>query len=176
MSRLNAGLAKRFGDGQWAVAFSASTIVLNSARIRQGRVVRDELEEEARSLLLAEPGIAAVYTRHELDSGSRAGAPLFDAMRKSWHRELSGDLQVALKPYWMMASRGSAGTTHGSPHSYDTHVPILFYGPAWIAPARIDSRVEVTDIAPTLAQILGLPPPSGSEGRPLPLGTPGAQR
>jgi arylsulfatase A-like enzyme len=170
IARLNAGLAKRFGEGRWAVGFSASAVVLDSALIRDRQVERAALDEEARRLLLAEPGIAAVYTRAELDSGSRAGAPLFDAMRKAWHRELSGDLQVALKPNWMMASAGSAGTTHGSPHPYDTHVPILFYGPAWIAPGRIDSRVEVVDIAPTLAHILGLPPPSGSEGKPLPLG------
>jgi arylsulfatase A-like enzyme len=38
-----------------------------------------------------------------------------------------------------------------------------------VKPGRIDTRVEVVDIAPTLARILDVPVPSSSEGRPLPL-------
>ena len=33
------------------------------------------------------------------------------------------------KPYTI--SWGTTGTTHGSPYSYDTHVPVLFYGPSF---------------------------------------------
>jgi hypothetical protein len=33
----------------------------------------------------------------------------------------------------------------------------------------VDSRVEVADIAPTLARLLGVPAPSASEGKLLPL-------
>ena len=89
--------------------------------------------------------------------------------RKSWNGELSGDVQFVLKPYWMFTS-STASTTHGSPHPYDTHVPILFYGPAWMRAGRIDQRVEVVDIAPTLSALLGVAAPSASEGKPLPLG------
>jgi arylsulfatase A-like enzyme len=38
-----------------------------------------------------------------------------------------------------------------------------------VKPGRVDARVEVADIAPTLARILGIPAPSSSEGKPLPL-------
>jgi arylsulfatase A-like enzyme len=38
-----------------------------------------------------------------------------------------------------------------------------------VKPARIDRRVEVADLAPTLAAILGVPPPWASEGKALPL-------
>ena len=63
----------------------------------------------------------------------------------------------------------ATGTTHGSPHAYDTHVPILFYGPKWVRAGRVEERVEVVDIAPTLARILGIAAPSSSEGRALPI-------
>ena len=110
--------------------------------------------------------------RSELESGARAGAPLFDAMQKSLDSERSPDLQFALKPWWMMSS--SSATTHGSPHPYDSHVPILLYGPRWIAAGRIDGAVEVVDIAPTLSQLLGVAAPPAAEGKPLPLrGRPG---
>ena len=43
------------------------------------------------------------------------------------------------------------------------------YGPRWIKAAKVDQRVEVADIAPTLAALLGVAAPSSSEGKPLPL-------
>ena len=117
---------------------------------------------------MTEPAMGAAYTRQELERGSRTGAPLFEPMRKSWHPDVSGDVQFALKPNWMFASSRNM-TTHGSPYPYDTHVPILAYGPRWMKPGRVDSRVEVVDIAPTLARWLGVPVPSASEGKLLPL-------
>ena len=171
LARINAGLEQRFGAGPWAPYFSASALVLDRKLIAERKVDADAMAEEARKLLLAEPGIAVAYTRRELESGSRAGAPLFDAMRKTWHSERSGDVQYALKPYWMMSSSSSI-TTHGSPYAYDTHVPILLWGPKWVKPARVDARVEVVDIAPTLSRWLGLPPPPSSEGKLLPLAAP----
>jgi arylsulfatase A-like enzyme len=89
-------------------------------------------------------------------------------MQKAWNRELAGDVDFALKPYWLIGSN-TTGTTHGSPHPYDTNVPILFYGPSWVRPGRVDARVEEVDIAPTLARMLGVPAPSAAEGKPLPL-------
>ncbi len=168
VARVNAELGKQFGEGQWVTAFAAYGAVLNRALVAEKKVDVATLGEAVRKHLLAEPGIAVAYTRAELESGSRAGAPLFDQMRKSWNRELSADVQFALKPYWMMTSSSSV-TNHGSPHPYDTNVPILFYGPRWVKPGRVDARVEVADIAPTLSRMLGVPSPSAAEGKPLPL-------
>ena len=168
LARVNAGLTARFGEGAWAKYYSASALVLDDKLIAARKVDRMALAEEARALLLKEDGIEAVYTRDELEGNTRAGAPYFDQMRRSWNRERSGDLQVALKPYWMFSSSTST-TTHGSPHAYDTNVPLLFYGPKWVKPGRYDGRVEISGIAPTLALMLKVPPPSASEGTVLPL-------
>jgi arylsulfatase A-like enzyme len=124
--------------------------------------------EDTRLLLLDEPAIGAAFTRAQIESGSAAGQPYFEPVRRTWHRDLSGDVEFVLRPYWMFGS-GTTGTTHGSPHPYDTHVPMAFYGPAWIKAGRRDGRVEVADIAPTLAALLGVPAPAASEGRALPL-------
>jgi predicted AlkP superfamily pyrophosphatase or phosphodiesterase len=168
LARLNADLVAKHGEGRWALAISALGILLNKELVAQKQVDAGALAEDVRRLLLAEPGIAVAYTREELRSGSRSGQPFFDAMRKAWNAERSADVQFALKPYWMMGSTTSM-TTHGSPHAYDTHVPIMFYGPRWMKAGRHDGRVEVADIAPTLARLLGVPAPSAAEGKPLPL-------
>ncbi len=168
LARMNQALATRFGPGPWIRYISARSFVLDRRRVAESKLDLAVLSEATRQLALAEPGIEVAYTRAEMESGSRKGAPHFAAMQRSFNRELSGDVEFALKPYWMMTSSTSA-TTHGSPHPYDTHVPIILYGPAWIRAGRIDARVEEVDIAPTLSQILRIAPPAASEGRALPL-------
>jgi hypothetical protein len=168
VARLNKALAAKHGEGQWVRYFSARAAVLNRALAAEKKVDLQSIAEDVRQMLVAEPGILAAYTRAELEARNRSGQPHFDQVVRSWHRELSGDVEFVLKPHWMMTSSSSM-TTHGSPHSYDTHVPILVYGPAWIKPGRRDMRVEVVDIAPSLAGVLGVPRPAASEGKPLPL-------
>ena len=168
IARLNAGLAPRFGEGRWVLAISAQAAVLNHALVAERKVDGGSLLEETRNLLLAEKAVAAAYTRREIETNSRSGAPFFEQVRKAWDSQRSGDIQVVLKPYWMYSSSTSM-TTHGSPHAYDTQVPILFYGPRWVKAGRVDVRAEVADIAPTLARVLGIPAPSSSEGKALPL-------
>ena len=170
VGRINAGLEKRFGEGRWAMGLSAASLLLDKSLMAQKKVDPQAVIEEARTLLLADPAIATAYTRRELESGSRAGAPFFEASRKAWHPDLSGDIQFTLKPNWMFAS--IAASTHGSPHPYDTHVPLLMYGPKWVKAGRIDTPVEMVDLAPTLSKMLGVPAPSSAEGKLLPLAAP----
>lgn len=168
LARLNTGLEQKFGAGKWAQALSASAVMLDRPLMASRGLDAAAVEEETRRLLQAEESIAVAYTRAELAGGRRQGAPHFDAMRRAWHAERSGDVQYALKPYWMHTSTSSI-TTHGSLHPYDTNVPILVWGPAWAKPGRVDQRVEVVDIAPTLAKWLGVDVPAQSEGRVLPV-------
>jgi len=171
IARINAALGKQFGEGTWVKYFSASAAELDKKLIAERKVDLAAITEAARKQLEAQDGIAVAYTRAEITSNSRAGAPFFDQMRKSWNAGRSGDIQYALKPYWMLTSSTNS-TTHGSPHLYDTNIPIVFYGPAWIGAGRVDTRVEEADVAPTIARLLGIPPPVTAEGKPLPLTPP----
>jgi predicted AlkP superfamily pyrophosphatase or phosphodiesterase len=57
-------------------------------------------------------------------------------------------------------------STHGSPWRYDTFVPIMFAGPG-IEPRRVSRPVTPYDVAPTLAELLGVKAPSSAIGNPL---------
>ena len=166
-NRINGELEKTFGVPKLMRFITASGVALDRPLIAQRGLNFDAVAEAARNHFAADPGMAVAYTRKELETNSRAGAPFFDAMRKSFNLERSGDVQFALAPHWMFGS--GTGVTHGSPHPYDTHVPILFWGPGWMTPGQRSGRVEVADIAPTLAQVLGVAAPPASEGRVLPL-------
>ena len=77
-----------------------------------------------------------------------------------YHQQRGVDLEVLLDPYWVAVR---TGTTHGTPFSYDAHVPIIFFG-SGIRAGRYDAPVVVNDIAPTLATLLDVETPSGSGG------------
>ena len=60
----------------------------------------------------------------------------------------------------------ATGTSHGTPYTYDTHVPCIFYG--WnIKKGETHDKKVITQIAPTLAQKLKITLPNGTEGEVL---------
>ncbi|MGS0758955.1 alkaline phosphatase family protein, partial [Roseateles sp. GG27B] len=75
-------------------------------------------------------GIADVFTLAQLQSDDRS-TPYLEAMRRSWHPDRAAPLQIVVKPGWLFGSR-PGGSSHGTPYAYDTHVPILAWGPRWI--------------------------------------------
>jgi len=77
----------------------------------------------------------------------------------------SGNVLYVTAPF-VIEDSGQAGTTHGSPWSYDERVPMLWYGAA-IAPGAYGTAAVVRDLAPTLARILGVESPTGATGRVL---------
>ena len=170
LARLNAGLAVKFGAGRWVLGWSADGVLLDSKLIAARKLDRRAIDQEARRLLLAEPGIVAAFSRAEIEGNALPpDTPFLAAVRNTWHREVSADIQLVVKPYWLFGTTHKTGTTHGSPHEYDTHVPLLLYGPRWISGGRVDARVEIVDLAPTLARLIGTGAPAASEGRPLPI-------
>jgi predicted AlkP superfamily pyrophosphatase or phosphodiesterase len=171
LADVNAALTQKFGEPKLARGWSASGVLLDDGVITQKKLDRRAVEEEARRVLLAEPGIAAAFTRTELENPASlpADTPFLAQVRNTWNRARSADVQVVVKQYWLFESRRTFAATHGSPYAADYTVPILFYGPRWVTPGRIDQAVEVVDIAPTLANILAVPVPSASEGKPLPI-------
>ena len=83
----------------------------------------------------------------------------------------SGDLQLILQPGWFDPHKGKngyvlTGTTHGTSYTYDTHVPLLWYG-ANIPAGETARKTEITDIATTLSFLLNIPLPSAAIGQPI---------
>jgi predicted AlkP superfamily pyrophosphatase or phosphodiesterase len=171
LANVNAALAQKFGEQKLARGYSASGVLLDNARIAQKQLDPAAVQNEVRRVVLAEPGVAAAFTRVELENPSSlpATTPFLAQVRKTWNRERSADVQMVIREYWLFESRRAFAATHGSPYAPDYTVPILFYGPRWVTAGRVDQTVEVADIAPTLARLLAVPAPAASEGKPLPI-------
>jgi arylsulfatase A-like enzyme len=84
-----------------------------------------------------------------------------------YNRRRSGSIQYIMDPAWMVDYVATPhGTTHAAWNPYDTHIPLLWMG--WGIKAGATSReVHITDIAPTLADLLHIQRPNGAIGSPI---------
>lgn len=87
---------------------------------------------------------------------------ILNSLQNGYNQKFSGD--VLLVPTPSTISMGRTGTTHGSGYSYDTHIPIIFYGNG-IKQGASKKKYDITDIAPTIANFLQIEFPNGSTGR-----------
>ncbi|MFY0625655.1 MAG: alkaline phosphatase family protein [Reichenbachiella sp.] len=78
----------------------------------------------------------------------------------------SGDIIYALSSGWLSDGYIMGGTTHGSQYSYDTHVPLIFFGKDIKKGVSVDN-VTITSIAPTISMLLNIGLPDGVTGQPL---------
>lgn len=109
------------------------------------------------------PGVARVLRTDQLSDTSRD--PLVRQAALSHHPERGGELIVVGQEYWLVTARATNAANHGSPYRYDTHVPIIVFG-GGVKPVRTNAAAAPVDLAPTLAQLVGVKMPK-AEGRPL---------
>ncbi|MBL4643365.1 MAG: alkaline phosphatase family protein [Flavobacteriaceae bacterium] len=88
---------------------------------------------------------------------------ILQKLQKGYNQKYSGDVLLIPHPS-TISSASRKGTTHGSGYNYDTHVPIIFYGNG-IKPGTSKKAHTITDIAPTIANLLQIEFPNGTTGK-----------
>lgn len=117
------------------------------------------------NFLLQEKGVANAFPKSLLRQGAfNETGPKGMAIR-GFNAKRSGDITIILEPGWY-ESGSIVGTTHGSSYTYDTHVPVLFFGKG-IKHGTSVLPHTITDIAPTLSVLLQIKFPSGCTGQPI---------
>jgi predicted AlkP superfamily pyrophosphatase or phosphodiesterase len=160
------GLRAQYGAapaGGWMAHMAPPWIYLNVNALTERGVSIDDAERTARAAAQTVPEVHQAFTATELkllQKTAMVSGPAF-----SFHPDRSGNVYYELKPY-VVPGDNAAGTTHGSPWSYDTRVPLLWLG-ASVRRGTYAGPVSIADIAPTLSSILGIDRPSGSRGRVL---------
>jgi predicted AlkP superfamily pyrophosphatase or phosphodiesterase len=143
---------------------SNGQIYFNMDALKRDKVSLDEAVWVAGDAVLKNiKGISRYFTREQLLN--KAVSPNDDIARRVLHGfypKRSGDLILVYDAFKYLDSVSKA--THGSPYSYDTHVPLIFMGRG-IRAGVYNSASSPADIAPTLATLLKLQLPSNSVGR-----------
>ena len=97
--------------------------------IKQKGLELTKVKQSFKEFLMTQEQVKRVYTEEEILASS--GDDYFlSFISKGYDPKQNGDIVILDKTGYMQYQ--STGTTHGSPNSYDTHVPLLFYG--WQVP------------------------------------------
>jgi len=162
---VNAGLSKRFGKGVWTAGLKAPWLWVNPKLVKAKKLDQKTVEEEAARVLRKVRGVSDVYTRTQLRTGAYPRTRLTSQIARSFHPDRGGDVYILPRVNWIWGyMKRTVGTGHGTPYRYDTHVPLILFGPG-IKPGLHAKPVEMIDLAPTLAHLLRVTTPSQSEGR-----------
>jgi len=159
---IEAALDKQFGEEKWLLSFTYGNAYLDEAAVARRKTTMDEAERIASQAVTKIPGVAECFTHTQLLTGRLPANPITRSAANGFFASRNGNLIVVPRPFFLLASADA--TTHGTPYSYDTHVPVILYG-AGVAAGSYASVSSPADIAPTLASLLKIEPPSNSVGR-----------
>ena len=145
--------------------FLNGNIYFNYDALKRDSVSLDEVSQVVAAAALTVPGVARSLTRGQLLRGATSITdPIERRILHGFHPARSGDVVIVAEPYKYLGDTITA--THGSPYSYDTHVPTIIMG-AGIIPGRYLEPASPADIAPTLSALLRITAPSSATGRVL---------
>jgi predicted AlkP superfamily pyrophosphatase or phosphodiesterase len=177
--RTNAAVRQTLGLGYDPLVNAAGGLVaVDGDRKGLAEPLRSRVVTAAVAHLKTEPEVAGVWSGAEIMASPAPAADtppdeltLLERHRIGYVPGRSADLVVSFDP-GLTPGPGRPGSYlagHGTPWDYDRRVPIIF----WRSGAAGQERylpVNVVDIAPTLATVLGLTAPHEFDGRCLDLG------
>lgn len=156
-------LLKKYKVSGLIKSISNNQIFINKKKLRGIDEDLDDVQEFIAQTIIDFTHIDKVFTAENLMSGSYTKG-ISELIQNGYHPKHSGDVVFVLEP--AVISYPETGSTHGSGNSYDTHVPLLFYGKG-IKKGETYQKTEIIDIAPTISALLGIAFPNGCTGKPL---------
>lgn len=163
-SGLAAELKSRFGQGDLVVDLEEVDLYLNQKSIADHKLDGATVRRAAAQWLNLQPEVEVAVASDDLVSQSELMGFL-RALRRGYYPGRSGDVLLLLKP-WRILTDEPAGTSHGTPYSYDSQVPLLLWGKG-VKPGLFREEPSAVDVAPSVASVLEMGAPALTEGKPL---------
>jgi len=166
---LSNSLISEFGSDILVSKIVNNQIYINDLAVDSLNLNYNEVQLSIINFLKNLDFIDGVYTAEEIINGTYEDSWINGVFRSSYELliqngfniERSGD--IIFKFHENVIKYGDRGTTHGSGYSYDTHVPLIFFGKN-IVQGETKIRTKITDIAPTVVRLMGLKDMSTSTG------------
>ena len=166
IDRLKLHLNITLGKGEWVKNYSNNQLFLNQDLITKKELEPQGVQQICADFLLNIDGVKNTFTAKQMHNNEYKNS-FHSLIQRGYNQKRSGDVMVALQTGWISKYWEKGGTTHGSSYSYDTHVPLIFWG-GNIKKGETDRKVNIRDIAPTISLMLGTAYPNGCIGNPLP--------
>ncbi|MBA4406124.1 alkaline phosphatase [bacterium] len=154
-----------YGDESLIENLSNRQIFLNRELIKKNKWDIHKIERAIADYIRNTfPVVTSIFTRDDFEKDVATREPI-NTILNGFNPVISGDIAFNLQPGYL-SNFLEQGSTHSTSYSYDTHVPMLFYG--WRIPNQtLNTPVFIVDIAATISNLLGITEPSASIGIPL---------
>ena len=168
---LNQFLSTKYGRNSWIEYFESEHLYLDRNVIASKKINLKSFQEEAANFLSSLVGISSASSGFQLETHNYSKG-IKHLVQNGYHPQRSGDILLTFNPGTIIhanptiAVSATKGAVHGTGYSYDTHVPLLFFGHQ-ISKGVSYRKVAPIDIPASLSQLLHIPLPSGSSGEPL---------
>ena len=151
----------KYGTEDIIENFSNYQIFFNKEVLNKLKLNEDEVADYFVQQCVLQEGIYKAVSAKTLQS-SEFTEGILEKLQNGYNQKYSGDVMLVPTP----ASIGNraTGTTHGSGYSYDTHIPIIFYGNG-IKAGSSSEYYRIKDIAPTMSILLKTEFPNGTTGK-----------
>ncbi|PKP22461.1 MAG: alkaline phosphatase family protein [Bacteroidetes bacterium HGW-Bacteroidetes-21] len=158
MTLLKSYLNAVYGQGEWVMEYIDGQIYLNHNLIEDSKLSLKEVQEKTADFMIQFNGIANAMSAYSMVNTPFSDG-IFKFMQNSFNQERSGDVFINLRPGWVEES-SIYMVNHNTPYSYDTNVPLIFYG--WKIPRQtVYQKVNITSIAPSISFMLNISTPNG---------------
>ena len=143
--------------------YSNANLFFDKTIIKEKGLELSKIKQSFKDYLMTFNEVKRAYTEEEI-LNSTGNDFYLNFIFKGYDSKQNGDIVVLYGTGNI--EYGTTGTTHGTPYSYDTHVPCIFYG--WnIKKGETHEKKEITQIAPTIAQKIQIPFPNGTQSNVL---------
>ena len=162
-NELNKITELNFGTSEIIENISNYQIFLNKEKLKALNLNQHKVTQTIVDEIINYKDIYKAVSANTLQNTSFNGG-ILKTLQNGYNQKLSGD--ILLIPYPSTISYSYTGTTHGSGYSYDTHVPLIFYGKG-IKKGVSQKYHPIIDIAPTISRLLDIENPNGNTGFPI---------
>jgi len=168
MANLSSLVSSEFGK-DYILSENNMNIYLDVDQMKTDKVSKENVVSFIAKEVQSWENVKRVFTGDQLYNSS-VDDEWMDMVRKGYHHSESGDVIFMLEPGFLPkhidSESARKGTSHGSAFNYDTHVPLLWYGKG-VPSQEVLRKVNVTDVAATLAHLLYLQMPNSTTGEPI---------
>lgn len=158
-------LRREYGHEEYFLGVTTPYVFLARDSIARDGVSLQAVRQQVAKALGEVPGVHLAHVVGEPTPEGALGRRLAEAL----HAERAGDIYLVPDEATHFLQSDSMAATHGSPWSYDTHVPVILVGPG-VLPGVSSGEFDVRSLAPTVAHLAGLKPPAAATAPLLPLG------
>jgi predicted AlkP superfamily pyrophosphatase or phosphodiesterase len=160
----NKYLKQKFGIAELIEEEENNNLYLDLALIAANNLDIDKVELELARFLQQQDGIKTALTSTQISTLSNANYAQ-EMVANGYYNKRSGNVVFGLNSGWLTYKK--KGTSHGTLYTYDTHVPLIWWG-ANVSKGKADyTHHTITQIAPTVTTYLGIEKPSGSTANPI---------